>query len=64
MRNPAGREEKLALTTPNGYTLTVESALGILAHVLATKHEGGYYTPSQLTRADYVLDLPGVKRVA
>ena len=64
VRNPQGREEKLALTTPNGYTLTVESALGILAHVVATTPEGGYYTPSQLMRADYVLKLPGVRRVA
>jgi short subunit dehydrogenase-like uncharacterized protein len=64
VRDTAGREEKLALKTPNGYTLTVESALGILAHVIDAKPEGGYYTPSQLTRADYVLDLPGVERVA
>ena len=60
VRNPAGREEKLALTTPNGYTLTVQSALGIVEHVMAAKPEGGYYTPSQLVGARYVLSLPGV----
>ena len=59
-RNAAGREAKLALTTPNGYTLTVEAALGILAHVMAAKPPGGYYTPSQLMGARYVLSLPGV----
>ena len=59
-RNAAGREERLGLTTPNGYTLTVESALGILAHVIAAKPPGGYYTPSQLVGARYVLSLPGV----
>ena len=59
-RNSSGREEKLALTTPNGYTLTVNSALGILDHVLHTNVEGGYYTPSQLVGADFVLGLPGV----
>lgn len=59
-RNAAGREEKLALTTPNGYTLTVNAALGILDHVLHTSVEGGYYTPSQLVGADFVLTLPGV----
>ena len=58
-RNAAGREEKLALTTPNGYTLTVNAALGILEHVLHTSVEGGYYTPSQLVGADFVLGLPG-----
>jgi short subunit dehydrogenase-like uncharacterized protein len=59
-RNAAGREEKLALTTPNGYALTVDAALGILEHVIATKPAGGYYTPSQLAGARYVLSLPGV----
>ena len=59
-RNTAGREEKLALTTPNGYTLTVHSALGIVDHVLRTPMPGGYYTPSQLVGADFVLKLPGV----
>ncbi len=55
-----GARRKLALTTPNGYTLTVQSALGIVEHVMAAKPEGGYYTPSQLVGARYVLSLPGV----
>lgn len=61
-RNAAGREEKLALATPNGYALTVDAALGILDHVLRTPVPGGYYTPSQLMGADYVLRLDGVAR--
>jgi short subunit dehydrogenase-like uncharacterized protein len=63
-RNLAGREEKLALMTPNGYTLTVNAALGILDHVLHTSMEGGFYTPSQLVGADFVLTLPGVALAA
>jgi len=62
-RNAAGREAKLALKTPNGYTLTVDAALGIVGHVLEAKPLGGYYTPSQLVGADYVLALPGVSLV-
>jgi short subunit dehydrogenase-like uncharacterized protein len=64
VRNAAGTEAQLALVTPNGYALTVQSALGIAQHVLDTKPAGGYYTPSQLMGADYVLDLPGVSVVA
>jgi short subunit dehydrogenase-like uncharacterized protein len=60
VRNAAGREEKLALKTPNGYALTVDAALGILQHVLSANAPGGYYTPSQLVGADFVLKLPGV----
>ncbi len=65
-RNPAGREAKLEIDTPNGYELTVSAALGIAIHVLDAKKKpaGGYYTPSQLMGADYVLTLPGVRKVA
>ena len=63
VRNAAGREHKLALKTPNGYALTVDAALGILDHVIAAKPAGGYYTPSQLVGARYVLSLPGVSLV-
>jgi len=61
VRDAAGREERLLLVTPNGYSLTVSSALGIVQHVLTAKPPGGYCTPSQLMGADYVLQLPGVR---
>lgn len=64
VRNAAGAEARLALVTPNGYALTVQSALGIAQHVLDTKPAGGYYTPSQLMGADHVLRLPGVSVAA
>ena len=54
---------KLELAGPNGYDLTVTAALGIVADVLATPRDGGYYTPSQLMGAEYALSLPGVKIV-
>lgn len=60
VRNAAGVEVKMKLTVPNGYALTVQSALGIARHVLQAKPAGGYYTPSQLMGARYVLDLAGV----
>ena len=57
-------QPKGVLVTPNGYTLTVSAALGIVAKLMAAQRPiGGYYTPSRLMGADYVLRLPGVKRL-
>lgn len=50
------------LRTPNGYTLTAQAALGIVEHLLAHSPPGGFYTPSRLMGADYVLSLPGVRQ--
>ncbi len=63
VRDDKGRELKAQLRTPNGYELTVTAALGIAQRLLAgARPEGGYYTPSRLMGADYVLTLPGVSR--
>ena len=57
-----GRELKAQLRTPNGYALTVTASLGITERLLSgARPDGGYYTPSQLMGADYVLTLPGVR---
>jgi short subunit dehydrogenase-like uncharacterized protein len=49
------------LRTPNGYALTVTASLGIVERLLRDPPAtGGYYTPSMLMGADYVLSLPGV----
>jgi len=65
VRNATGREVKQAMITPNGYDLTVTASLGIAEHLLQQAHApaGGYFTPSQLMGAEYVLKLPGVKLV-
>lgn len=63
-RNAAGREVKIDLITPNGYDLTVNASLGIAEHLLGRSDvTGGYYTPSLLLGADYVLSLPGTQLV-
>lgn len=59
VRNAAGDERHLQLVVPNGYALTVQSALAIAQHVLAAKPPGDYYTPSQLMGAGFVLSLAG-----
>ena len=63
VRNDAGEEKRGQLRTPNGYTLTVTASLGIVARLLdGPAPAGGFYTPSRLMGADYVLQLPGVER--
>jgi short subunit dehydrogenase-like uncharacterized protein len=63
-RNAAGREVKIELVTPNGYDLTVTASLGIAEHLLGRSDvPGGYYTPSLLLGADYVLTLPDTQLV-
>ena len=65
VRNAAGKQAKLELAAPNGYDLTVSAALGIAEHLLRQTQPpaGGYFTPSQLMGADYVLKLPGVRLI-
>jgi short subunit dehydrogenase-like uncharacterized protein len=65
VRNAAGKQAKLELAAPNGYDLTVSASLGIAEHLLrqAQPPAGGYFTPSQLMGADYVLKLPGVRLI-
>ncbi len=64
VRNGKGEQRTVEIDTPNGYDLTVTGALGIVQHLLEHPATGGYYTPSMLMGAEYVLSLPGVRRVS
>lgn len=57
-----GRTARIEIETPNGYDLTVTAALGVVERFLgpAAGSRSGYFTPSQLMGARYVLGLPGV----
>jgi short subunit dehydrogenase-like uncharacterized protein len=55
-----GRTVSATMTTPNGYDLTVQAALGIAEYLLENDVEGGYQTPSLLMGAGYAASLPGV----
>jgi short subunit dehydrogenase-like uncharacterized protein len=62
VRDAEGRELKRRLRTPNGYAITVTAVLGIVARLRdGERPPGGYYTPSKLMGADYVLGLPDVR---
>ncbi|HXD84029.1 MAG TPA: saccharopine dehydrogenase NADP-binding domain-containing protein [Rudaea sp.] len=65
VRNAAGKQVELELETPNGYDLTVTASLGIAEFLLSrtSPPAGGYFTPSQLMGAEYVLKLPGVRLI-
>ena len=60
--DPAGQRRVSRLTTPDGYTLTVLSALAIVEKVLAGQVKPGFQTPSLAYGPDLVLELPGVER--
>ena len=59
VRNANGQTRTARLKTANGYSLTVQSALGILSALLALGRASGYTTPSGLVGADFVTTLPG-----
>jgi short subunit dehydrogenase-like uncharacterized protein len=63
VRAADGVQRAAQLHTPNGYDVTVWGALGIATRLLAQAPAGGYYTPSQLMGARWILDMPGVKRI-
>lgn len=51
------------MVTPNGYTMTVNAALGVVERVLGEGVPGGYYTPALLMGADFAASLPDVEMV-
>ncbi len=56
-----GEEERTgALSTPDGYALTVSAALAAVARVLGDPPRAGAFTPAQAFGADFVFALPGV----
>jgi short subunit dehydrogenase-like uncharacterized protein len=59
VRDARGGSRTARLQTANGYSVTVDAALGILQDVLRNPGRGGYFTPSQLVGADFVTRLPG-----
>ncbi len=61
-RNAAGEVRRSRLKTPEGYSLTIETGLGIAERVLNGAAEPGFQTPSHLFGADFILEIPGCER--
>ena len=55
----AGRVVTARMRTANGYTLTVQSSLGILTEVFAGVPDPGFTTPALLVGPDFASALPG-----
>ncbi len=58
--NPAGRKVELWMRTPEGYTLTAESAVRAAERVLSGSVAPGAWTPSRAFGAGFAEELPGV----
>jgi len=50
------------LTTPDGYALTVETALKIVENVVGGNFKAGFQTPSLAYGSDFILQFEGVER--
>ena len=57
-----GQHVVTRMDTPNGYDLTVETALAAVERVLAGDFKPGYQTPSLAYGADFILEFEGVSR--
>ena len=58
--NPEGQTREAYLTTPNGYDVTVQAALGIVEYLLEFDPPPGFQTPARLLGEHFVRTLPGV----
>ncbi|MCL6417545.1 saccharopine dehydrogenase NADP-binding domain-containing protein [Aestuariirhabdus sp. Z084] len=63
VRNNRGNSKQAFLSTPNGYDLTVTSALAIVRYLLEYDGGGGYFTPSRLMGTSFVESLPGCSAI-
>jgi short subunit dehydrogenase-like uncharacterized protein len=58
--NSAGRRITARMTTPNGYTLTADTAVEIATHCINATEISGYTTPSLLMGSRFILSRLGV----
>jgi short subunit dehydrogenase-like uncharacterized protein len=61
VQNAEGQSVEATLQTPNGYTLTVLTALAAVERTLQTPPPPGFHTPSGAFGEDFVLKVPGVE---
>ncbi|NOY98743.1 MAG: NAD(P)H-binding protein [Chloroflexi bacterium] len=58
----AGARAVSRLRTPEGYSLTAQTAVTIVERILGGDFRPGFQTPSQVYGADFILEFDGVKR--
>ena len=57
-----GQQAISRMETPDGYSLTAETALGAVRHTLAGESKAGFQTASMAFGADFILEFEGVRR--
>lgn len=57
--NARGERKTARIRTANGYSLTIDGALAVVAHLMATRLAGGAYTPARLVGPSLIAGLPG-----
>ena len=57
-----GRRVSARLRTPNGYQLTVETALAVVQHVQRGELQAGFQTPARVYGPNFILGVEGVVR--
>lgn len=60
----SGRSVEGHLTAPDGYALTVLTALAAVEHVLSEGIGAGFFTPSKAFGKDFIRQIPGCEYVA
>jgi short subunit dehydrogenase-like uncharacterized protein len=60
--DPHGQIARATLQAPEGYTLTIDTALGAVEHVLRNGAKPGFQTPSRAFGADFILQMQAVQR--
>ena len=63
VRDDSGCVVTARLTTPDGYTLTVLTALAIVEQALGGHHPIGFQTPAKAFGPDLIFTIPGVTRL-
>jgi short subunit dehydrogenase-like uncharacterized protein len=59
VEDSGGTRITATLTTPNGYSLTVATALAAIARILENPPAPGFLTPSRALGADFIESIPG-----
>jgi short subunit dehydrogenase-like uncharacterized protein len=59
VENAGGNRVTATLTTPNGYSLTVSTALAAIERLLGAPPAPGFLTPSRAFGADFIDGIPG-----
>ena len=59
--NREGRNVSMSMTTPEGYALTVLTALAAVKRVLDEPVQAGSFTPAKRFGADFIRTIPGVQ---